>query len=37
MKRAYFPGYDIAKLSTRRTKTGKFTGQAYALNASRKL
>lgn len=31
MKRAYFPGYNIAKLSTRRNKTGKFTGQAYAL------
>lgn len=33
MKRAYFPGYNIAKLSTRRNKTGKFSGQAYALRS----
>lgn len=31
MKRAYFPGYNTEKLTCTRNKTGKFTGQAYAL------
>ena len=31
MKRAYFPGYNTEKLTCTRNKTGKFSGQAYAL------
>ena len=31
MKRAYFAEYNTKKLSCTRNKTGKFTGQAYAL------
>lgn len=35
MKRTYFPGYNTEKLTCTRNKTGKFTGQAYALVSKR--